>query len=451
MKSHRVREWWEKSKNKCWLQEQPAPAEPEVVAPVVPVPAAPAATTPTKEPVEPEPELEPAVPAKEPTKPEAEPKEEPTEEPLEPEAEPEEEPAVGADTAIEFDLEKEEFKKLIADGKDEEAMDKLMGLRGQENIKPLDRKFIEDNLAVLSLAEDTNLAEVREAIKKLANKDEGTMVSSLLDEEINKSDTLKQVLIKMSNFGASKADMFRKVFACCVSGVQIGFGGTSPDIEKPKKVKKGEEPATEEPETYSTRCYSKFGTIEVGDWMPKPDDPEKFLTEEELARFRGEGSPNEQEALRQRIIIDSMIERFSGRDFVVLVSNYETGKCTLIQLNFVTFVKEGYTTGKIVPKISTDATTTASISTNGEWIPLSDIDLVYLKEDIEGKIDELPFVKCTDSKIYLVISEYDFVSLSTDVSSGVFFQEYTYEADVESLRTIQRCVPDIKEMLLRKC
>ena len=102
-----------------------------------------------------------------------------------------------------------------------------------------------------------------------------------------------------------------------IGGVQLASGHKNADIVFEE---------TDYSIRLSTRFNARFGDVNLGSWMLKEDDPDRYLKSAELARLEG-GSPEEKDVLRRRVIIESIAEMFKERGFVINVVGSDGTKC----------------------------------------------------------------------------------------------------------------------------
>lgn len=280
----------------------------------------------------------------------------------------------------------------------------------------------------------------------------GTELYSIISEKIEQSSTIVELLLKLPSFYSMKSDLFRKTIAALTNGVQIGSGGTLEDIFIPIEengvgIK------------ICTRCYTSFSNIQIGKWAIQYNDPENFLSDSELEKLNNSGSPEEKEVLRKRVIIESISNHFKDRVFVILIVNPNNGRRHELGFNFAELLRDGWKNGYLSvhfrPSIGRGE---AGVQVDGELIDLQEIQIDYLKtnsdeldEDGKPTVENIELMKVHNGYLYLTILEEHFYNFSNDAQQGLFYSMKEFDQDQEQLITIQRCIPDIKEILLRKC
>ena len=418
---------------------------------------------------------------------------------------------------IDFQAEKIDYMNLALGQKHDEMMDKLLEMRDIENLSPGEYKFIEDNINVLSLSRDIDFADAQKKIYKrikeqfapLADPGDGVEIPeiepsgtapgaeagitisqepteqpqysaehynsgqglkslteatnelgeisglemySIISQEIERYEEIKNSLLKLPSFYSMKADLFRKILCSVLNGVQIGSGGTLEDIFIPLREDGVGIKAC-------TRCYTDFGNIEIGKWTLNFDDPEQYLSEEELKKLNIDGSPEEREVLRKRVVIESLADKFIDKIYLILIVDPNNGSRTEVGINFSELLREGWKNGNISINFKASVGKgEAAINQDGELIDLKDIVVNYIKEnpdnlDEEGAPvkEEIELMKQKNGNLYISAPREDFENFVNTVEAGIFFDKKHPEFDKEQLTVIQRCVPDIKEFLLKKC
>ena len=283
-----------------------------------------------------------------------------------------------------FETWKNEYFKSIVRGDVNKMIEMIQQIR-DANLDAYPRKFVEDNLQILFLRQNANIDKasksIRNAIKQ--NLDQNNPSVSVVNHMFSTLQTmpeLNNILIKLKGLLGMKGDMHRKYIASLLGAVQVGSGGNNEDLiynEREYSIR------------ISTRYNDKWGRVDLGKWCLKEDDPERFLSESEQKRLDS-GSPEEKEALRHRVVIESISDTFKKRSFIVNVVNQD-GTIHTLGWDLGGSIKNAYTTGKIKVKLMQGDNSEAMIDDDGAIVPLVDIKLVYVKDasggvDDEGKI-----------------------------------------------------------------
>lgn len=312
------------------------------------------------------------------------------------------------------------------------------------------RKFIEDNLQICFLRQNANVEKASKGIRKLIkeNLDKSNPTVSLvnhIDATLQTMPELNNVFIKLKGLLGMKGDLHRKFISSIIGGVQVGTGGNNEDViynEKEYSIR------------ISTRYNDKWGKVDIGKWSLKEDDPNKFLTEPEQKRLE-EGSPEEKDVLRKRVILESIAELFKKRGFLINVVG-EDGTIYTLGWDISGSIKEAYSSGKLIVKMIQNENSEAMISDKGELIPYVDVKIQYCKEtgelDEEGKPvnEEIDFLERTDGMLFLT-AQLSTIKETSSSFSGMVFKEIPYAGNPSDLKVLMRCVPSAPEILMRQC
>lgn len=350
-----------------------------------------------------------------------------------------------------FEEWRHEFFELSIKGDTNEMMASIEPMRNAELKESSQKKFVEDNIQILFYRQSELVIPATKEIRKLIKDDldrtnPGTTVMQHITTVLEKQGLLQQVLIKLTGLYGLKNDLHRKFIAALTGSVQVGGGGKNrEDLIFTD---------TEYTINISTRMATQFGEVNLGNWSLKEDDPERFLTEPELDRL-SEGSPEEKQVLRRRIICESIAKKFSNRAFVIHIVDTD-GTIHSIGWDLGTSLLEAYKKGKIVVRGQKSETRDAMINDQGQIIPVIDVEILYVMDtdetDDSGKPVqvEMPFIERRDSTLYMSC---DLETLHNAASSmsGIFFREMPYGGNPSDLDIIRRCTPDLVEMLNRRC
>jgi len=329
----------------------------------------------------------------------------------------------------------------------------LLDLINSMRNKDLDtypRKFLEDNLQVCYLRQNANIEKASQQIRKSIreqldhNNPSMTLVQSIMSA-LQPMPELSNVFIKMLGLYSNKADLHRKYVAALLGGVQVGSGGANEDIifnQKEYSIR------------ISTRMQSKFGMIDLGKWNMDSQDPEKFLSESELDRLEN-GSPDEKEVLRKRVILESIADNFSMRAFIMNVVD-QNGTIYFIGSDFSNALRDAYTEGKIAVKSLVNDYAETFYNTEGQMVALPEIKIMYntntgkLNSEGEPVMIENEFITRRDGMLFLTASLEILKEASTSFQ-GLIIKEIPYVGNPSDIQTLVRCVPSAPEIILRNC
>lgn len=311
-------------------------------------------------------------------------------------------------------------------------------------------KFVEDNLQVCFLRQHANIDKASKEIRKLIKEelDQNNPGVSVVNHIINTLATmpeLNNVFIKLKGLLSLKSDLHRKFLAAIIGGVQVGTGGNSEDViynEKDYSIK------------ICARYNNKWGRVDLGNWSLREDDPERYLTEPEQRRLE-EGSPEEKDVLRRRIVMESIAETFKKKAFIINVVGKD-GTVYTLGWDLAGSLRGAYTEGKLVVRTISSENSEAMIDDQGAIIPYVDIKIKYVKEtggvDEQGKPvkEEHDFMERVDGMLFLT-AQFNILKEAASSFQGIVLKETPYTGNPSDLRVLMRCVPGSSELLLRQC
>jgi len=312
------------------------------------------------------------------------------------------------------------------------------------------RKFVEDNLQVCFLRQNANIDKASKEIRRLVKEDldknnPSVSLVNHMDSVFQKMPELNSVFIKLKGLLGMKGDLHRKFISAVIGGVQVGTGGNNEDViynERSYSVR------------ISTRYNDRWGKVDIGKWSLKEDDADHYLTEPEQRRLE-EGSPEEKDVLRRRIVMESIAESFNKRSFLINVVG-EDGTIYTLGWDISGSLQSAYTDGKLIVKTSQGENSEAMINDQGMIVPYMDIKIKYSKEtgqlDEDGKPvkEEHDFMERIDGMLFLT-AQFNIIKETASSFTGMVLKEIPYSGNPSDIRVIQRCVPSSQEILLRTC
>jgi hypothetical protein len=187
----------------------------------------------------------------------------------------------------------------------------------------------------------------------------------------------------------------------------------------------------------------------------REDDPERFLSDSEQKRL-DEGSPEEKEVLRHRIVIEAISDTFKKRSFLINVVTQD-GTINTLGWDLGGSIRNAYTSGKLIVKLMQGENTEAMIDTDGAIVPYVDVKIIYVKDaaggvDDEGKPakEEHEFMERIDGILFLT-AQYNILKEAASSFGGIVLKETPYSGNPSDLQVLMRCVPSAPEILLRNC
>jgi hypothetical protein len=352
-------------------------------------------------------------------------------------------------TKVNFDSWRNNFFRDLIKGDVNELLEKIQSVRNGE-LDSYQRKFVEDNLQILFLRQNANIEKASKEIRKKIREelDRNNPSVSLINHVtsvLQSMPELTNVFIKLLGLFSNKSDLHRKYIASLLGAAQVGSGGQNEDLilnQKEFSIK------------ISTRMASKFGTIDLGRWSMIKDDQEQYLSESELERLE-DGSPDEREVLRKRVVLESIASYFRKRAYFVNIVDTD-GTVFYVGLDLSNALREAYDAGKLVIKTKVNDSSEAMYTSEGELVEFLDIKIMYEKDtgktDADGKPlkNEIEFITRKDGMLLLNAS-LETIKDCSATFQGILIKESPFTGNPSDLQSLMRCVPSAPEMILRSC
>ena len=350
---------------------------------------------------------------------------------------------------LDFEQWKKEFLTLAIKGDIQEMKDAILTVRDR-NLDSYQRKFVEDNLQIIFLREHSNIDKASKEVKKsikdnLDQNNPGTSVANYMVDVLDTMPLLNNVYIKLGGFYGLKADLHRKFIAALTGSIQVGSGGSVEDLiynEKDFSIR------------ISTRFNARFGDVYIGNWNLRTDDPERYLKPPELQRLE-DGSPEEKDVLRRRVVMESIAETFKTRAFIINVVATD-GTTYTVGWDIATALKAAYTDGKLVVRTNRDDGTEAMIDDDGAIISFVEMRIMYVKDTGEMDEDGKPYKKEIDFMVrrggqLMLTATLQTIKEAASSFPGIVIRETPYQGNPSDLRVLQRCVPSVPDMIMKQC
>lgn len=348
-----------------------------------------------------------------------------------------------------FEIWKIKYVKNSIKGDPNDLIKQILSVRERE-LEPIQRKFVEENLDIQFLRQNSNILNASTEIRKLIKKDfdrtfPATTLIRHITDTLDKQPLINEVYIKLSGFGGQKMDLHRKFIGSLTGAVQVGSGGQNEDLvfeEQDYSIR------------ISTRFNSRFGDVNIGYWSLKEDDPERYLKHAELDRLEG-GSPEEKDVLRRRIIIESIAEMYRERAFIINVVGTD-GTVYHLGWDLGNSLKSAYLDGKLVVRTSENDTRDAFLDEEGNIISIPNMSIYYVKESTsigeKGKpdIEEIEFIRHTNGVLYLA-AQLDLIKEASTTLQGILYRQTLWSGNPSDILRISRCIPSAPEQILRSC
>jgi hypothetical protein len=331
---------------------------------------------------------------------------------------------------------------------------KLLGLlspvREKEGLEPYQRKFVDDNWNIQLIRQNANVADASKQIRKAIRDqlDRNNPASSVVNHVFNTLEsipTLNETFIRMMGYTGNKGELHRKFLAAITSAVQVS---SSPDKEniifndKEYSIK------------ISTRLNSDWGEVSLGSWSLREDDPARYLSEPELKRLT-DGSPQERDVLRRRIVVESIAKHFDEQAFLINVVS-DDGTIYHLGWDMSNALRGAYAEGKVVVKTVKSENSEAMISDSGEVVPMVDLKIYFIKEaegqdgDGNPEVEEIEFMERRNGMLFLTAGLVT-IREASSAMQGTDFKEVPYQGNPSDLKTLKRCVYSAHDMLMRQC
>lgn len=352
--------------------------------------------------------------------------------------------------ATDFEVWKSQFIKESVKGDSNRLMELLSQIRNREGLSSYQKKFIEDNWNIQLLRQNSNIEKASKEIRRnlreqLDRNNPATSVVNHLSATLETIPLLNNVFIKLNGYGGLKGDLHRKFLAALTGAVQVGSGANTEDLifnEREYSI------------LLSTRFNSRWGDVVIGNWSLREDDPERYLSDPEVKRLQ-EGSPQEKDALRRRIVIESIAELFETRAFIINVVA-EDGSIATLGWDIASSLRAAYTQGKLIVKAKVSDNSEAMITDDGKITPLVDLSIVYRKEngkqDEEGQpaFDEFEFIERKDGTLFLR-ADLKLLKETSAAMQGMSLKELPFTGNPSDLKSLVRCVYSSHDLLMRTC
>lgn len=349
----------------------------------------------------------------------------------------------------EFEVWKIKFIKESIKGDANSLIQKILSVRNRE-LEPVQRKFVEDNLDICFLRQNSNVLQASNQIRKKIKQDfdrtnPATTLVRHITDTLNESPLLNEVYVKLLGLGGAKGDQHRKFVGSLTGSVQVGSGGQNEDLvfeEQDYSIR------------VSTRFNARWGDVNLGRWYLRKDDPERHLKNAEIDRLEG-GSPEEKDVLRRRVVIESIADFYKERAFIINVVAQD-GTVYHLGWDLGTSLKSAFLDGKLVVRTKSNDAEECFIDEEGSVIDVPNMNIYYVKESAElnsdgsAEIEEIEFISHRDGVLYLT-AQLDLIKEASTTLQGILFRETLWQGNPTDILKIMRCVPSSPEMLLRQC
>jgi len=355
-----------------------------------------------------------------------------------------------SDDEKDFEVWKSNYFKESIHGDAQKLMELLSPLRDKEGLEPYQRKFVDDNWNVQLIRGNANVAEASKQIRKeirdqLDRNNPATTVVNHIFNTLQSIPTLNETFIRMMGYAGNKGELHRKFMAAITGSVQVSSSPDKENVifnEKEYSIK------------MSTRLNSDWGEVALGSWCLREDDPERYLSEPELRRL-SEGSPQERDVLRRRIVVESMAKHFDEQAFIINVVS-DDGTVYMLGWDMSNALRGAYAEGKVLVKTVKSENSEAMISDSGEIVPMVDLKIYFVKETEEQdeagnpKMEEIEFMERRNGMLFLSAGLLT-IREAAGSMQGTELKEIPYQGNPSDLKALKRCVYSAHDMLMRQC
>lgn len=349
-----------------------------------------------------------------------------------------------------FEVWKSNYFKESIKGDAAGLVELLSPLRNREGLEPYQRKFVDDNWNVQLVRQNANVAEASKQIRKavrdqLDRNNPATSVVNHVFNTLQTVPTLTETFIRMMGYTGNKGELHRKFMAALTGSVQVSSSPDKENIifnEKEYSIK------------MSTRLNSEWGEVAMGSWSLREDDPERYLSEPELRRL-SEGSPQERDVLRRRVVIEAIAKHFDEQAFIINVVS-DDGTVYHLGWDMSNALRGAYAEGKVVVKTVKSENSEAMISDGGEIIPMVDLKIFFVKQteeqDEQGNpiMEDIEFMERRHGTLFLTAGLVT-IKEAAESMQGTDFKETPYQGNPSDLKALKKCVYSAHDMLMRQC
>lgn len=351
---------------------------------------------------------------------------------------------------VDFEVWKSNYFKESIKGDANELLEMISPMRDKDSLEPYQRKFLEDNWNVQLLRNNSNVGDASKQIRKSIREklDRNNPATSVVNHMVNTLESIPQLnetFIRMMGYSGNKGELHRKFIAALTGSVQVSSSPDKENVifnEKEYSIK------------MSTRLNSEWGEVALGSWSLREDDAQRYLSEPELKRL-SEGSPQERDVLRRRIVVESIAKQFDEQAFIINVVSDE-GAIYHLGWDMSNALRGAYTEGKVIVKTVKSENSEAMISDDGQIVPMVDLKVYFVKEtegqDEEGnpETEELEFMEKRNGMLFLTAGLMT-IKEASEVMQGTEFKEIPYPGNPSDLKVLKRCVYSAHDMLMRQC
>lgn len=354
------------------------------------------------------------------------------------------------DSIKDFEVWKLNYFKESIKSDPQALIDFMSSWRDRDELQEYQRKFIDDNWHIQGIRLNSNVAEASKQIRKnireqLDRNNPATSVVAHITQVLETMPHLNNIFVKMCGYGSLKGELHRKYIAALLGAVQVSSSPNQENIifnEIEYSIK------------MPTRLISNWGDLALGAWTLREDDPERYLSEPELRRLQ-EGSPEEKDVLRRRVVVESIAKQFEEQAFIVHCVA-DDGTIQMFGWDMANSLRGAYVEGKLLVKTKDSENSEAMIDDNGSIIPMVDLKIYFVKETgaqtADGATDkeQVEFMDVRHGTLFLTAGLHTIRDATTSIQ-GAEFKEIPWSGNPSDLKVLRRCIYSTHDLLMRQC
>lgn len=320
----------------------------------------------------------------------------------------------------------------------------------EKDLEDSQYKFVSDNWNICLLRMNSNIDKAskeirRNILQQLDRNNPATSVVQYITDFLSQDLLLVNMFIKLKGYVGLKGELHRKLIGSLIGGVQVGSGANTEDVifnDREYSI------------LISTRFNAKWGDVVLGNWTLKEDDAQRYLSDPEIRRLE-EGSPEEKDVLRRRIVVESIAKLFATRAFIINVVG-DDGTLYTLGWDIATSLRAAYNEGKLIVKTRHSDNSEAMITDDGQIMPLIDLSIHFVKEtgeqDEDGKpaTENLDFLERRNGNLFLTAT-LDTIRNCSKQMQGIVLKENPFGGSPSELKTLLRCVYTAHDLLVKQC
>jgi len=354
------------------------------------------------------------------------------------------------DIEQDFEIWKKNYFKETLKQDPQLLLDYIRSVRGNNDLSSSQRKFIYDNYGIQLIRNSADISKISKQIRRdikdqLDKNNPGVSLVNHIMRNLEGFPQLYETFMKMQGYEAMKGELHRKFIASLTNSVQVTSG-----FDKENLILN----ETEFSIPISTRFLNEWGEVPIGFWSLHEDDPNKYLSEPEVNKLT-DGSPEERDVLRHRIIIESIAESFENNTFLIN-SVKRDGTIQMVGLDLGNALKGAYAQGKIIVKSRKSDNSEAVLDENGALVPMYDLSIKFVDETGQMNADGYPekreydFIERRNGLLILAASDNTLKKAGSKMQ-GIIYKDVPYNGNPADIDKLRNCNFTAYELLMRQC